>query len=155
MEKIITAKVALEKAKWWCAKQERCQHEMYKKLFEWGIEKEDAEEIVSQLIVENFIDEKRFAELYSRSKFNQLQWGKIKIAYELKRKGISEKCINMGLKEIEQKTYIKTLKKEIEKKTKELKEKNTFILKNKLIKYLHSKGYEPELILETLKQDNF
>jgi|688.fasta_scaffold162265_2 regulatory protein len=151
MEKITTPKQALERAKWLCAKQERCQSEIYKKLKEWGIEEENSEEIITQLIIENFIDEKRFAQLYSRSKFNQLKWGKIKISYELKQKGISEKCIQYGLQEIDNKVYIKTLQKEIEKKTKELKENNTFILKNKIIKYFYSKGYEPELTIELLK----
>jgi regulatory protein len=151
MEKITTPKQALERAKWLCAKQERCQSEIYKKLKEWGIEEENSEEIITQLIIENFIDEKRFAQLYSRSKFNQLKWGKIKISHELKQKGISEKCIQYGLQEIDNKVYIKTLQKEIEKKTKELKENNTFILKNKLIKYFYSKGYESELTIELLK----
>jgi len=151
MEKITTPKQALERAKWLCAKQERCQSEIYKKLKEWGIEEENSEEIITQLIIENFIDEKRFAQLYSRSKFNQLKWGKIKISYELKQKGISEKYIHYGLQEIDNKVYIKTLQKEIEKKTKELKENNTFILKNKIIKYFYSKGYEPELTIELLK----
>ena len=151
MEKISTPKQALERAKWLCAKQERCQSEIYKKLYEWGIELENAQEIVTQLIIENFIDELRFAKLYSRSKFNQLSWGKIKISHELKQKGISEKCIQKGLKEIDDKVYRATLKKEIEKKTNELKEKNTFILKNKLIRYLYSKGYEPDLTIELLK----
>jgi regulatory protein len=151
MEKITTPKQALERAKWLCAKQERCQSEIYKKLKEWGIEEENSEEIITQLIIENFIDEKRFAQLYSRSKFNQLKWGKIKISHELKQKGISEKCIQYGLQEIDNKVYIKTLQKEIEKKTKELKENNTFILKNKIIKYFYSKGYEPELTIELLK----
>jgi uncharacterized small protein (DUF1192 family) len=68
-----------------------------------------------------------------------------------KQKGISEKCIQYGLQEIDNKVYIKTLQKEIEKKTKELKENNTFILKNKIIKYFYSKGYEPELTIELLK----
>jgi regulatory protein len=151
MEKITTPKQALERAKWLCAKQERCQSEIYKKLKEWGIEEENSEEIITQLIIEKFIDEKRFAQLYSRSKFNQLKWGKIKISHELKQKGISEKCIQYALQEIDNKVYIKTLQKEIEKKTKELKENNTFILKNKLIKYFYSKGYESELTIELLK----
>ena len=122
MEKITTPKQALERAKWLCAKQERCQSEIHKKLKEWGIEEENAQEIVTQLIIDNFIDEKRFSQLYCRSKFNQLKWGKIKISYELKQKGISEKCIQYGLKELDNKVYIETLQKEIEKKTKELKE---------------------------------
>lgn len=151
MEKITTPKQALERAKWLCAKQERCQSEIYKKLKEWGIEEENAQEIITQLILDNFIDEKRFAQLYCRSKFNQLKWGKIKISYELKQKGISEKCIQYGLKEIDTKIYLNTLQLEIEKKTKQLKENNTFILKNKLIKYFYSKGYEPEIIIEVLK----
>ncbi|MFN5628273.1 MAG: regulatory protein RecX [Bacteroidota bacterium] len=151
MEKITTPKQALERAKWLCAKQERCQSEIYKKLKEWGIEEENAQEIITQLILDNFIDEKRFAQLYCRSKFNQLKWGKIKISYELKQKGISEKCIQYGLKEIDNKIYLNTLQLEIEKKTKQLKENNTFILKNKLIKYFYSKGYEPEIIIEVLK----
>lgn len=151
MQKIFTPKQALEKARWYCAKQEHCQSEVLMKLNEWEIDNETATDILVHLIQEGYINEERYAKLFSRSKFNQLGWGKIKIRHMLQQKKISEQCIKIGLLEIDEKKYIAHLKKEIQKKTKELKENNTFILKNKLTKHFYSKGFEPDLIFDLLK----
>lgn len=149
--KKLTPLVALEKMKNWCAYQERSQFEVRNKLFEYGIFNEEAENIISQLIQENFLNEERFALAFARGKFRIKRWGKIKIKLELKQHKVSEYCISKALKEIDGSEYFATLEKIIEKKTKEVKESNKIKKQYKIIKYAMSRGYEQDIIMDAIK----
>jgi regulatory protein len=151
--KIITPLVAIEKAKKFCAYQERAHSEVRKKLYEWGMDKEHVEGIISKLITEGFINEERFATSFARGKFRIKKWGKNKIKTELKKRKITEYCINKALSEIDRKEYYKTLKEIISKKEKEIKEKNDLKRKNKLSQYAISRGFEPELVWDVINED--
>lgn len=149
--KKLTPLVALEKMKNWCAYQERSQFEVRNKLFEYGIFNEEAENIISQLIQENFLNEERFALAFARGKFRIKRWGKIKIKLELKQHKVSEYCISKALKQIDGNEYFATLEKIIEKKTKEIKESNKIKKQYKIIKYAMSRGYEQDIIMDAIK----
>jgi regulatory protein len=143
---------ALPKIKQYCAYQERCHREVKEKLLSYGIYKNDAEEIISKLIEENYLNEERFAILFAGGKCRVKQWGKMKIKYELKQKGISEYCIKKALKNIDADDYEATLKKLAEQKLKILKsEKNIFIKKGKLQDFLFRRGFETDLITAIVK----
>lgn len=79
------------KAEAFCAYQERAQQELRDKLYEWGLHADEVEEIISELIVDNFLNEERFAIAYVSGKFRMKGWGKIKIKQGLKYKNVSEK----------------------------------------------------------------
>ena len=80
------------------------------------------------------------------------QWGRVKIKYELKQKQVSEYCIKKGLKEIDEEDYMKMLKKlALEKWAAVKNEKNVFAKLRKTQDYLLQKGYEQELIRQTLQ----
>lgn len=70
----------LERAKKYCAYQERCHSEVRSRLLEWKIYGDDLEEIIVALIEENFLNEERFAKAYVSGKFNMNHWGKIRSA---------------------------------------------------------------------------
>ncbi len=144
--KIITPLVAIEKAKKYCAYQERAHIEVRKKLYEWGMDEENVEGIISKLITEGFINEERFAISFARGKFRIKKWGKNKIKTELKKRKITEYCINKALSEIDGKEYLKTLKEVILKKEREINEKNVIKRKYKLSQYAIARGFEPELV---------
>ena len=91
----------LEKARKYCAFQERCHQELREKLYSWLLPEKSVEQIISELISEGFLNEERFAKAFSRGKFRIKRWGKNKITNELKRRNISEYSIRKGLKEIE------------------------------------------------------
>ena len=140
---------ALPKIKQYCTYQERCHAEVKEKLYAFGLYKKDVEQLVSQLIEENYLNEERFALQYAGGKFRMNQWGRIKIKYALKQKQVSDYCIKKALKEINESDYKKTLQKLAEQKLKTLKgEKNIFIKKKRLQDYLLQKGYEGELVRE-------
>lgn len=149
--KKLTPLVALEKMKNWCAYQERSQFEVRNKLFEYGIFNEEAENIISQLIQENFLNEERFALAFARGKFRIKRWGRIKIKLELKQHKVSDYCITKALKQIDGNEYFATLEKIIEKKTKEIKESNKIKKQYKIIKYAMSRGYEQDIIMDAIK----
>ena len=138
---------ALQKAKQYCAYQERCHSEVKEKLYSFGMNKKEVDELLSELISENYLNEERFAILYAGGKFRIKQWGKVKIKYSLKQKQISDYCIKKALAAIDERDYTKTLEKLFEQKLKTLKaEKNIFIKKRKLQDHLLQKGFETSVI---------
>jgi regulatory protein len=144
---------ALPKAKHYCAYQERCHSEVKEKLFGFGLNRIDAEQIISKLIEENYLNEERFAILYAGGHFRTKHWGRVKIKYALKKKMVSEFCINKALASINSSDYIKTLNKLAEQKLKTLKgEKNIFTRKKKLRDHLLLQGFESDLVKEIVNQ---
>jgi len=139
----LTKEQAVPKIKQYCAYRERCHSEVKEKLYSYGMYKNDVEQLIAQMIEENYLNEERFAIQYAGGKFRINHWGKIKIKYALKQKQVSEYCINKALKQISENDYKKMLQKLTEKKLKTLKdEKNVFVKKKKLQDYLLQKGYE-------------
>src|SRR5882762_609956 len=92
---------ALQKAKHYCAYQERCHSEVKEKLYSFGLWKQEVETILSQLIEEGYLNEERFAIQFAGGKFRMKQWGRVKIKYELKQRQVSEYCVKKALKEID------------------------------------------------------
>ena len=142
---------ALEKIKHYCSYQERNHQEVKDKLYSFGLFASQVEEILSELISENYLNEERYAIAFAGGKFRMKDWGRIKIRYELKKNKVSDYCIKKALAQIDETDYIKTAKKLITFKLNALKsEKNPFIKKNKTKQYLLQKGYELDIILDLL-----
>ena len=135
----------------YCSYQERCHSEVRNKLYEYGLYRSDIDNIISFLITEGFLNEERFAKAYAGGKFRMKQWGKIKIQLELEFKGLTKNCIKIGMKEIDNADYAKTLEALILKKQSLLDEANAFVLRDKIAQYVIQKGYEPELVWSTIK----
>ncbi len=150
--KQFTKEQALQKIKQFCTYQERCHYEVKEKLYTYGIYKQQVEELIAQLIEEDYLNEERFAIQFAGGRFRMKQWGRIKIAYELKQKQVSAYCIKTALKQIDEADYIKTLNKLTEKKWNsiEKEESNKFSRINKTTEYLLQKGYEAAFIKEEI-----
>lgn len=151
-KKAYTIKQGMELAKEYCSIAERCQSEVFNKLIDWGLNQEEADEVISELILENYISETRFSKLYAISKFHQNHWGKKKISYSLKYKGISNQCIITGLDEIEEKEYLNICQRLYERKYLELKDRNPEVKKQKTINFLMGKGYEYDIIKQVIER---
>ena len=151
--KNIGTEKAFQKAKYYCAYQERSHAEVKKKLYGFGLYKNEVEILLSRLIEENYLNEERFAIAFAGGKFRIKQWGKTKIKYELKMRQISDYNIKKALSQIEEEDYLKMLQKLAAEKLATLKsEKNIFIRKSKLQNYLVGKGYEFNLIGEIVRE---
>ncbi|MBL0356745.1 MAG: RecX family transcriptional regulator [Chitinophagaceae bacterium] len=149
----LTPLLALPKLKQYCAYQERCHSEAKEKLAGYGVYGDDAAEIISKLIEEDYLNEERFATHFAGGRFRMKQWGRVKIRYELKQKQVSEYCIKKALKSIDEDDYETALQKLAEQKLKTLKgEKNIFIKKRKLQDFLLQRGFETDLIRDIAKK---
>lgn len=153
-KKKFTPAQAYLKAQKYCAYQERCQQEVRNKLYEWGLYNDDIENIIANLIGENFINEERFAKAFAGGKFRIKKWGKTKIKAELKKKKISEYCIRSGLNEIKEEEYLQTLTALIHKKITETKKGQAYQKNFKAAQYVISKGFESDLVWDIIKQNN-
>ena len=143
-------KTALNKAMAQCSKREYCCNDIRAKLELWGVGNNDSERIVSILIKENFINESRFATAFVRDKFNYNKWGKIKIASFLKIKKIPSDIIRSALDSIDPSAYTKVLRELIAVHRRNVKAKNKYDLKGKLLRYGLSKGFESSLLYDLL-----
>jgi regulatory protein len=142
---------ALPRAKHYCAYQERCHSEVKDKLYGFGLNTKEVDEIISMLIAENYINEERFAIQFAGGHFRSKKWGRVKISHALKQKQVSAFCIKKALKQIDEEEYLKILQQHFDAKFKTLKsEKNIFIKKRKLQDYLMQKGFESNLIREMM-----
>ena len=140
-----------KKIEHYCAYQERCHLEVTNKLNKLGVFGDELDEYICYLIDENFLSETRFSEAYVRGKFNNNNWGKVKISRELKLRNISDWNISNALSQINSEDYSNKLRK-LCLKLVELNDKSEFELKNKVVKNLSYKGWEVDLVLKTLNQ---
>lgn len=154
----LTREQALQKARHYCAYQERCHSEVKEKLYSFGLGLEDVEESLSQLIEENYLNEERYAVQYAGGRFRLKHWGRVKIRYELRQKLVSEYNIGRALAAIGEETYLGALEKLAADKWEALEdEKDVFTKKHKVQGYLLQKGYESDLIgraLAEMKEKN-
>lgn len=133
----------------YCAYQERCHSEITTKLTSWGMSPEQRNQLVAHLISYRFLDEGRFAEAYTSGKLRIKHWGRLKIKQSLRLKFISETIIQLAFKTIDETEYNSILLHEAEKKAKDLaNEKDVWQKRAKLQRYLMSKGFETELVIE-------
>ena len=138
---------ALDRLRKFCAYQERCHSEVRTKLIKMEVYGDTLEEIMSQLVSEDFLNEERYARSYARGKFRMNRWGKFKIRMHLKQKRVSEYCIEKGMTEIEEEVYIEVIDQLLETK---LRGKTDFASRQKAKASLIRKGFEPELVGQRL-----
>ena len=146
---------ALQKIRQYSAYQERNHREVKEKLYSYGLYKEDVEELISRMIEENYLNEERYAVAFAGGKFRMKGWGRIKIRYALRQEKLSEYCITLALKSIDEAEYSNKLEALYKEKLKSLKgEKNHFVRKQKLQAYLLQKGYEADRIMMLIQQQD-
>lgn len=137
-----------------CAYQERAQQEVRDKLYEYGMTKDEVEEILSDLISENFLNEERFAFQFAGGHFRIKGWGKVKINHALKQKRVSPYNIKKALESIDLDAYDKTLNALALKKWNSLKGERGLSKMAKTQAFLYQRGFEPQLIQPILQKLN-
>lgn len=148
----MTKEEALDKLQRYCSYQDRCHQEVRTKLISLEVYGEWLEEVMSQLINDNYLNEERFAKNYARGKYRIKGWGKMRITQELKRRYISDYCIRKAMKEIDAEgEYIETLEKHLRSYIDQRKYKyETSLLRRKAYSHGIRKGFESELVVNAL-----
>lgn len=141
---------ALKRIQHYCAYQERSHQEARNKLYEYGLYSNQVEDILTQLITDGFLSEQRFAKAFAGGKFRMKKWGRLKIVRELESHGLTAKCIQTGLKEIDAGDYTDTLNHLVDKKWEATDEPNLFAKRNKVARFVIQKGFEPDLVWEVV-----
>lgn len=139
----------------YCAKAERCSHDVRRKLSAWQVEEEESESILHKLRSDKFLDDDRFIKSYVAEKWNLDQFGKEKIKNNLLQKGFSEASIHQALENIDDKQYREALEKILRQKENSLQEGDPATLARKLYAFGLAKGFEEELVLEWIEKQGF
>lgn len=148
--KDLSVQEAYQKATAFCAYQERCVQEVKDKLYSLELEEQVIDEIIAQLLEDQFISQERFAKAFVGGKFRLKKWGRIKIRQELKLRGLTDAQIRLGLKEIDPDLYEQTLYDLLEKKNRLEKTGSLLERKQKLLRFGLSKGYEQDMIWDVI-----
>lgn len=149
--KTLSPEQALQKARHYCAYQERCHQEVKEKLYGFGLHKNQVEQLLSQLIEEDYLNEERFALQFAGGKFRLKSWGRGRIQNELKQRQVSEYCIRKALKQITEEDYRQAADKLSRQKWTSLEGSEPLVRQKKTQDYLLYKGYEWSLIQELIK----
>jgi regulatory protein len=148
----ISLREATLKLEHYCAYQERCHQEVISKLYDYGLNQSERDEVIAHLIANNFLNEERFACSFARGKHRIKSWGKIRIVNELKFKHISSRNITTALKEISEDEYFETFVKLSERIWESATEKNQTKKRKKFCDYLLRKGFESDLVYQKMKE---
>jgi regulatory protein len=149
---MLTPEQAWQRITRYCAYQERSHAEAKEKLYSLGLRRAEVETTLSRLIEENYLNEERFARQFAGGHFRLKQWGRVKVAYALRQKGVSEYCLKKGLQEIEDSAYRLVLEKLAKQKWAQLKGEPPQVKHGKTRNFLLQRGFEPALIAEVLRE---
>ena len=151
MKKEYTLEGLLHKAASYCSISEHCISEVEDKLNAWCIECDDKAKIINRLIDEDFINEKRYCAYFVKDKFRFNKWGKVKISYALKQKGLSDELINAALQTIDEGEYDEMLAALLKTKLTGLKYEFEYEKQGKLFRFAQSRGFENNVIERVLR----
>tara|TARA_B100002052_G_scaffold265629_1_gene262308 strand:- start:211 stop:678 length:468 start_codon:yes stop_codon:yes gene_type:complete len=143
-------KIIIEKIQSYCLYQDRCVKEVKNKLYSFKVSSQLVENIVEYLIDNDYLNEERYTKMFIQGKLRIKKWGRIKLKYELRSKGIDIKTINEYINQINEEDYINyfnefsTSKIKFLKGTKDQK-------KRSFINYFTYRGWENNLIYQKLR----
>ena len=143
-------KILIEKIQSYCLYQERCIKEVKNKLFSLKVRSKSSNDIIEYLIDNDYLNEERYTNMFIQGKLRIKKWGRIKLKYELRLKGIDIKIINKHINQISEEDYIKYFNEFSTNKIKFLKG-STDQKKRSFINYFTYRGWENDLIYQKLK----
>ncbi|MBL7964424.1 MAG: RecX family transcriptional regulator [Flavobacteriales bacterium] len=150
MREKLTPAAALVKARAWCARQERCHQETRNKLRSWGFNSQKADQVLTQLITEGFLNEARFAEHFAISKARQKGWGPRKIGHELKAREVSAPCIAMALRAVDADEQLDHLRRRVEQRWAKEPAADLWTRRQRVIRHFLRKGFGTDEVTSIL-----
>ena len=146
-------KLILQKMQSYCMYQERCIQEVKKKLTRLQVVPKTKSKIINHLIDDDYLNEVRFTKSFIQGKLRIKKWGRIKLNYELKIRGVKKFIIDEEINKISKEDYYYYFNEFSNNKIKTLKgskEQN----KRSFINYFTYRGWENNLIYEKLNEIN-
>jgi len=143
-------KEAYQKASAFCAMSEKCEQDVRKKLQKWEVSKQDADRIIAQLKLDDFLNDIRYCEAFVKDKFRFNRWGKVKIAFELKTKNLPSEAIYDAIDKIDEDEYLSSLQELLNAKKRTIKKGTQYEIQVKLYKFALSRGFESDLVKQLI-----
>ncbi len=144
--------LGMQKMARYAAYQDRSRRELVTKLRQIGCPEDKQEEVLEELQRQGFWDEERFARSFTRGKFRQKGWGKMKIRQGLWAKGIDGELVDLALEEeVDPEEYRSLVQKELEKRLEKVEGELDHESRQKLIRSLVQRGFEHDIILGVWK----
>ena len=126
-----------------CSRSERSSADALRLMQRWGVGAVEANGVLLRLQEERFIDDRRYAEMFTREKLRLSGWGAYKIKAALRQKGISQEILNEVVEPMLSDSDSKgRLMELLLRKIKSIKGTSLFDIKGKLIRFGLSRGFE-------------
>lgn len=148
-------KKSYERAAALCARSEHSVSDIRKKLKSWKVPEEEREPVLAKLVEDGFLDDLRFARAYARDKSRFNGWGRKKISYMLRIKGISDEILEQALEEIDPATAAAKLHKMLTERARKVRGEDRFEKRQKLLRFAMSRGYDFSEIVAVLDEIGF
>lgn len=133
-----------------CARAEYCQHDMLEKMRKWEVNSVDQADIMEYLLREKYVDEERYARHFISDKLRFNKWGRRKVEQALYMKRIPESIYRPILDEQCDEDYEDILMPLLRNKLRTVKGKNIYDIRNKIIRFALSRGFETDLVLKAV-----
>lgn len=149
----MTYEQALNRAAAYCSQAERATQEVLQKLEAWEVSDEDAARILEFLRKERFLDEQRYVHAFVNDKFTYERWGRIKIAYALRAKGVTGAVVTNTLDDvIDPDQYVETLTDLLRAKMRGMKTPLAPNDRAKLYRFAAQRGFESAVVGQALQR---
>lgn len=147
----ITPSQALNKAAALCSRCEQASGDILAKLTKWGLGATQASEVISQLTQQGFLDDSRFARAFVKDKFTFNGWGRIKIAYQLRLKGIPSEVVEEAMTAIDEEPYRQRLVELLQTKWNAVSDREPRAAWAAMMRFAASRGFEAGIAAECVK----
>lgn len=151
-KKPLTPNQALNRASALCARSEQAPGDIREKLIKWGLSRNDADHVLQQLTEQGFLNEVRFARAFAKDRFAFNGWGKIKIAYQMRQKGIPPEVIDDAMNFIDDEQYRERLIVLLRTKWRAVKDREPRAAWAAMMRFAVSRGFETSIASECVKQ---
>lgn len=135
-----------------CARAERSSGDARRLMSKWGVEPSEQECVLRRLIEERFIDDERFASMFTSEKRRLGGWGAYKIRMELGRKGISREIIDREMEGIDSEGEREQLEVLLRRRAERTKCDSKYKLRDRLMRYGASRGYRLSVVGDVVRE---
>jgi len=136
----------------YCSQAERSLFDVRKKIQVANLSEDVEKRVIDKLLREKFIDERRFARSFVHDKFHFNRWGRIKIVYELKLRGIPPDVYYEAIKTIDEDEYMAVLQEMLTAKKQTVRGRSSQDTYQKLCRFAAARGFEMPFIIKILKK---
>ena len=148
----LTAAQAMNRAAALCARSEQAPSDIRDKLITWGLGNNEAQSVLQQLTEQGFLNEERYARAFVKDRFAFNAWGRIKIAHQLRLKGITADIISNAMTAIDDEQYRNRLLELLRAKWRTVKGRDARAAWAAMMRFAASRGFEAALSNECVKQ---